>query len=80
MAKFEAKDNAVFQLPIEKPNGNVSMGFIVCTCDEPENAEEIARVLNRDGALKDLATWLLKQKTLHLNKERRELLEGIINA
>lgn len=86
MAKFEAKGTAVFQLPVELPNGNVSMGFCVCVCDNGADldddiyASEIARCLNQDDDIKDLAAWLLKQKTLHINKERRELLEGIVNG
>lgn len=75
MAKFEARTTAVYQLP----EGG-TMGFRVCLCEigADGNAKEIARCLNQDDAIKDLATWLLKQKTLHLNKERRELLEGIL--
>lgn len=83
MAKFEARGAAVFQLP----DGG-KMGFLVCQCDngcgdaqgDEENAEEIARCLNQDDAIKELATWLLKQKTLHINKERVELLERIIEG
>lgn len=83
MANFEARGSAVFQLPKLG-----SMGFCVCVCDNGDdndenqvtNAKEIARCLNQDDDLKDLATWLLGQKTLHLNEERVALLEGIINA
>lgn len=85
MAKFKANGAAVFQLP-EQHGNNVSMGFCVCVCDngcgiekdDASNAEQIARCLNQDNAIKDLATWLLTQKTLHLNKERIELLKGIV--
>lgn len=87
MAKFYSKGSSIFQSPEEKPNGNVSMGFHVAVCDngcgderaDAVNACIIVNCLNRDDELKDLATWLLGQKTLHLNKERRALLEGIVN-
>jgi len=86
MAKFYNKGPAIFQEPVEKPNGNVSMGFRVAICDngcgderaDTFNAGVIVKTLNRDDDIKELARWLLDQKTLHINKKRVDLLRSIL--
>jgi hypothetical protein len=80
MARFEAKKNRIYQLP----TGN-SMGFLVAECDtgysdlkaNSYNAQTIVNCLNREDDIKALAIWLLKQRTLHLNADRVELLHEI---
>lgn len=90
MAKFYAKSAAVFQKPIEKiasdGSRSSSMGFCVAICNngcgdeaaDAYNAEQIVRCLNQDDEIKEIATWLLKQKTLYINEKRRKLLEEIV--
>lgn len=84
MAKFRAVGNAVFQDPIQG-----RMGFCVCVCDNGcgvpgDNAfaaQEIARCLNQDDdviALKPLLLWLIQQKTVYLNRDRRLLINRIL--
>ncbi|HEX2558393.1 MAG TPA: hypothetical protein VHK86_08750 [Nitrososphaera sp.] len=81
MAKFYSKGPEIFQ----EPEGG-SMGFRVAICDNGDgneennsaNAKEIVRCLNQDDDIKELATWLLKQKTVYLNKKRVALLERIL--
>lgn len=81
MAKFEARGNAVFQLP----EGG-KFGFIVCECDNKDgnhnnqiaNAKEIARCLNQDDVIQELIPWLLRQKAIVTNKGKTKILESLL--
>lgn len=72
MAKFELRNGKIFQLP----TGNNLEGFVVPLSDE-YNLKNIIRCLNQDDEIKDLAAWLLRQKTLYISEKRRELLRKI---
>ena len=73
MARFELKDGKIYQLPV----GNQLEPFAVPLNDE-YNLKNIVRCLNQDDEIRDLASWLLRQKTLYISEKRRRLLERIV--